>query len=80
MLLATGWQLRTVGTLEYARLHSWGNHREWFSRLEQRRIEYAHRPVYVDIMDSLVDQGRDPDAPRPTRYPRSVRLLLSPIP
>ena len=68
-ILATAWQTRTVATLEYARVHSWGNQEEWFVRLPTRRLDFAHRPVYLKIMESMIEQGTDPSAPHPTRYP-----------
>ncbi len=78
MLLATAWQIRSISTLEYARLHSWGNQREWFVRLPQRRLDYAHRPVYIDVMESMLEQGIDPAAPRPTRFPRWAARVIGP--
>jgi hypothetical protein len=75
-LLAAAWHTRAVATLEYARVHSWGNQEEWFVRLPARRIEYAHRTVYVRIMESMIDQGTDPAAPRPTRFPDWVFLII----
>ena len=68
-ILATAWQTRTVVTLEYARAHSWGNQQEWFVRLPTRRLDFAHRPVYLEIMESMIEQGTDPSAPRSTRFP-----------
>lgn len=75
-LLAAAWQTRAMATSEYARVHSWGNQREWFDRLPMRRIEYAHRKVYVGIMESMVEQGTYPAAPRPTRFPDWVSRTL----
>ena len=68
-ILAAAWQTRTVATLEYARVHSWGNQVEWFVRLPTRRLDFAHRPVYLTIMESMIEQGTDPSAPHPTRFP-----------
>ena len=68
-ILAAAWQTRTFATLEYARVHSWGNQVEWFVRLPTRRLDFAHRPVYLTIMESMIEQGTDPSAPHPTRYP-----------
>ena len=75
-LLAIAWQAREVGTLEYARLHSWGNHREWFIVLPERRLAFGHRPVYQRIMESMIEQGRDAGAPRPTRFPRWLSVVV----
>ena len=75
-LLVTAWHTRAVATVEYARAHSWGNQREWFDRLPTRRIDFAHRTVYLRIMESMVDQGTDSAAPRPTRFPDWVSLTI----
>ncbi len=72
MIMAAAWQVRVITTLEYTRLHAWGNQREWFVRLPARRIEYARRTTYVRIMEAMVEQGRNPSAPRPTHYPRWI--------
>jgi len=69
MLLAAAWQTRSVATLEYARVHAQWNHEEWFLELPVRRIERADRTVHIDIMESMVDQGRERGAPRGTRFP-----------
>jgi hypothetical protein len=69
-LVALGWHVRAVGTLERTRLTSYRNHTEWLVALPQRRIEFAERPVYLRIMHSMIDQGTTADPPQPTRYPR----------
>lgn len=68
--IAVGWHVRAVGTLERARLTSIRNHTEWLVALPQRRIEFAERPVYLGILDSMIDQGTRPGMSQPTRYPR----------
>lgn len=77
-LLAAAWHVRAVGTLESARVHSWGNQREWFVLIDRRRIDFGHRPIYMRIMESMVEQGRNPDAPRPTHFPGPIAMLLGP--
>jgi hypothetical protein len=75
-LLAAAWHIRAVGTLEWARGQSWGNHQEWLVMLPARRVEYAHRPAYARIMESLIEQGADPAAPRGTRFPDWASLVI----
>jgi hypothetical protein len=69
-LVAAGWHLRAVGTLEQARRFSLRNHTEWLVAMPERRQEFAERPMYLRIMDSMADQGTTPGSPQPTRYPR----------
>jgi hypothetical protein len=71
-LIAVGWQLRAVGTLERVRLTSLRNHIEWLVAMPERRQEFGERPVYMRIMESMIDQGTTPGMPQPTRYPRWV--------
>ena len=75
-LLAATWQTRAVATVEWARHRSWENQKEWFYTLPVRRITVAHRTVYVRIMESMVDQGTDPTAPRDTRFPDWVSSMI----
>ncbi len=79
VLLGAAWHTRAVATLEYAHVHSWGNQEEWFVRLASRRIEHAHRTVYLRIMESMVEQGIDPAAPRTTRFPDWVLLIIGEV-
>ena len=72
LLIAGGWQLRAVGTLERTRLTSVRNHTEWLVLLPGRRMEFAERRTYLRIMDSMLDQGTKPDMPQPTRYPQAM--------
>lgn len=69
-LVALGWHVRAVGTLERTRLTSFRNHLEWLVAMPQRRVEFADRPVYLGIMESMIEQGTTPGMPQPTRYPR----------
>ena len=69
-LLAAGWQLRAVGTVERARLTASRNHTEWLVLLPERRMEFAERPTYLRIMEAMIAQGTAPDGPHPTHYPR----------
>jgi len=68
-VLAGAWQVRAVGTMEYVRVTALRNQLEWLVTLHERRVRFAERPTYVQIMESMVPQGVDPAAPRPTRYP-----------
>ncbi len=75
-LLAGAWHLRAIGTIEYARFFSLRNQVEWLTEVPKRRIEFADRPEYLAIMQSMVDQGTARGAARPTRYPRWVASTL----
>jgi hypothetical protein len=75
-LLGAAWHTRAVGTIEWARGQSWANHQEWLVMLPSRRVEYAHRPAYARIMESLIEQGADPAAPRATRFPGWVSRVM----
>ncbi len=70
LMLAGLWEVRAIGTLEYARDTARKNRREWLVSLPQRRGEFADRATYLRIMESLVEQGTDPATPIPTRYRR----------
>lgn len=72
VLIASGWQIRALGTLERTRLTSFRNHMEWLVLLPDRRMEFAERRTYLRIMESMVDQGTRPGMPQPTRYPRAI--------
>jgi len=72
ILIAAGWQIRAVGTLERTRLTSFRNHMEWLVLLPDRRMEFAERRTYLRIMESMIDQGTRPAMPQPTRYPRAM--------
>ena len=71
-LLAVAWQTRAIATLEYARTQAERNQQEWLVLLPVRRIDFAHRPVYVNIMESMVEQGTAPKASRRRRLPDRV--------
>jgi hypothetical protein len=49
---------------------------DWLLLQADRRVEFAERPVYLEIMRRLSDQGTDPAAPRATRYPVIVNRTL----
>ena len=74
VVLATAWHSRAVGTIEYMRVTALRNHREWLTQLAQRRVEFADRPVYLRIMEAMVEQGLRQDTPNPTRFPLSVPI------
>lgn len=76
LLLAGGWQLRALGTVEYVRLTSLRNQLEWWVDLHERRRDLASRPTYLRIMDELIPQGVTPDAPEPTPLPPGVTHLM----
>jgi hypothetical protein len=76
MLLTAMWQTRTFATLEYARYTADVNQRQWLTMLHERRREFAARPVYLGIMESMVQQGTDPTTAHRTRYPAPVNRVL----
>jgi len=69
MLLAGAWQLRTIGTVEYARLTAFKDRREWITNLQRRRVEFVNRAAYLRILDAMIDQGTPSSVPRPTPLP-----------
>jgi hypothetical protein len=78
-LVAAGWHVRAVGTLEHARFLSWRNHTEWLVALPERRQEFRERPTYLQIMDSMIPQGTTEGMPQPTRYPREMSRWMGPL-
>jgi len=76
MTLTGMWQTRTFATLEYARYTADVNQRQWLTMLPERRREFAARPVYLGIMDSMVEQGTNPSTAHRTRYPARVNRVL----
>jgi hypothetical protein len=74
ILLAAAWQTRAMATVEFIRATAWRNHMEWLVMLPERRAEFAERPDYLRIMNSMIEQGADAVSPRPTRYPEWVSL------
>lgn len=76
MLLAAMWQSRTITTLEYARYTADINQRQWLTLLPERRREFADRPTYLRIMNSMIDQGTDKSTAHRTRYPAWLGRVL----
>lgn len=76
MALAAGWHTRTLGTIQYARATAGRNHTEWLVQLPERRLEFADRPTYLRILESMVEQGAAPNVPGPTPYPEWVALTI----
>jgi len=77
-LLAVAWQARALGTLQSARQMAQINRAQWVTLLPERRVEFAHRRIYLRIMESMVEQGVRTEAPHPTPYPRWVARALGP--
>ena len=69
VLLASAWQLRTIGTVEHARLTAFKDRREWITNLQRRRVEFAKRAAYLRVLNAMIDQGTTPSVPRPTAMP-----------
>jgi hypothetical protein len=78
--IAAGWAVRAYGTVEWVKRTSEMNHEGWLSQLAPRRQRFADRTVYVQIMESMVPQGIDPSAPRPTKRPYWLATALLPQP
>jgi hypothetical protein len=76
VLLTAAWQTRTVTTVEIARIFAGRNQMEWLVMLPDRRVEFADRSTYLDIMQKMIPQGTAPGAAHPTRYPRWVSRTL----
>ncbi len=76
MTLTAMWQTRTFATLEYARYTADVNQRQWLTMLPERRREFAARPIYLNIMDRLIEQGTDPSTAHRTRYSARVNRVL----
>jgi hypothetical protein len=68
-LLVAAWGTRMVTTLEYARHTAWINQQQWLVLLADRRIEFADRPTYLQIMESMVEQGTTAAPVSATAYP-----------
>jgi hypothetical protein len=65
VLLASLWHIRAVGTVEAVRVTAARNQMEWLTSLAQRTRDFADRPVYLSILDSLRAQGTAESAPLP---------------
>jgi hypothetical protein len=53
------------------------SHREWITDLRRRRAEFSTRPEYLQVLESMVNQGTDPSrVVHRTRYPRWLLELL----
>jgi hypothetical protein len=57
LLVGGAWEMRAIGTIEYARRIAAKNQRECITDLDHRRTEFADRPVYLRTMEAMVDQG-----------------------
>jgi hypothetical protein len=77
-LLAAAWQTRAIATVEYTRVMAQVNRTQWLVMLPERRKEFAGRPIYLRIMQLMIEQGLDPAAPVPTPYPRRIARMLGP--
>ncbi|MBM3778074.1 MAG: hypothetical protein FJW23_07520 [Acidimicrobiia bacterium] len=76
VLLQAGWQLRTIGTLQFVRDTAELNHKEWLVDVIERRRTYADKPVFLEIMDALQAQGTDPRTIAPGPDPRWFARVL----
>jgi hypothetical protein len=78
VMLAAAWEIRAIGTIEWTRRFARRNEIEWLVELVPRRLEFAERPVYLDIMERMVAQGTRPESPKPTRYPTWIARTMVP--
>ena len=77
LLLAGAWQCRSVYAMEFTRQRTVNSHREWITDFRRRRTAFSTRPEYLQVLESMVDQGTDPArVVHPTTYPRWIRELL----
>lgn len=58
-VVAVGWQLRAVGTVESVHLTSIKVHRDWLTDLRARHLDFAGSPDYVRILDAMTQQGAE---------------------
>ena len=77
-VMALTWHVRAVGTLEWNRRMSESNYVRWLTQLEDRRLRFAGRDVYLGIMSHMAPQATAPDSARPTDYPDFVQRTLAP--
>jgi hypothetical protein len=78
--VTAGWAVRAYGTVEWVKRTSEMNRQGWLSQLAPRRQRFADRPVYLQIMESMVPQGIDPSTPRPMKRPYWLASALLPQP
>jgi hypothetical protein len=60
VVLAIAWPIRALGTVEEVRARAARNHREWITDLQERRVEFADYPAYVQVLNSMAEQGLRP--------------------
>jgi hypothetical protein len=76
LLLAGGWHVRALGTVETVRVSAAKIHREWIADLQSRRTEFAREPGYLRILEAMVAQGTQPVPVPQTAYPGWATALL----
>ena len=76
LMLALGWQLRAVGTIEDVRISAAKSRREWMVDLYERRADFVHVPSYLRILAAMTPQGVDPASAQPGAYPAWLRNWL----
>jgi hypothetical protein len=76
IVLAAAWQCRALYTIEFTRQRAVNAHREWLTDLSRRRVNFASRGMYLQIMQEMTEQGTaHRPAPR-VRYPRWLLRML----
>jgi hypothetical protein len=77
VMLGAFWGVRAAGAVEALRAFSARNQLEWMTHLPARRQEFAERPTYLAVLETLRDQGLR-DAPLPLRSARALIGVLGP--
>jgi len=60
VVLAIAWPVRALGTVEDVRSRAARNHREWITDLQERRVDFADYPAYVQVLNAMAAQGLRP--------------------
>lgn len=76
MLVASGWQLRALYTIEFTKQRAVNSQREWITHLRRREADFAGRPVYLHVLRGMQEQGLAPLTVERTSYPRWFLGLL----
>jgi hypothetical protein len=59
--------------VEDVRIGAVKNRREWMVDLHERRVDFAHNPTYLRILEALAPQGVEQLSIQPTPYPPWLR-------
>lgn len=78
LLVAGGWHLRAVGTVDMVSSDSRKAYREWVALSEIERREHAAQPVWLQIFDAMEEQGLRPVPGRRDSYIRFADRWMGP--